>query len=470
MYIELAGSHANEEKDSTSNRLVSSLISARHPLDLKMKHAEMVLTEGGVPLVTGGESVRRAVPDEDGGESGREGDKETQSDSGDSSEEESGNISSCTLWFMMYCMMAVYAVDRWKLSAGTKQRARPQGNRNTRESSRKREGSVLENVETRREAEQSMGPGSADSSSEDEVGGGVECDGAEVMMTPPRRRRRRRRVLDSDDSSDGDTSADENNGYGFVEDEAEEVWSSEAGEEEMEWSGESGEEEGDEEEEEDGFVVDECKETNHHQPLVVDGDDGSNKEEWEEEGEEEEEEEEALSSDGSGYMSDSMESSGSVEEGLSGHLAWKESLAQKAKEGFERRQTGTVHLQKLIYSDHLVPPTAEGEGERKEEEGEEVGGLFRVAKREQLSVLHNEDSSVLCQTLTRDWMTCVGVVKRDLFVTGSWGEEDAAALLRGDMEEYGDFEDLETGETLGQPVEEEEEEDKRLKKKKEQKV
>ena len=94
MYIELAGSHANEEKDTTTSRLLSSLIGARHPLDQKMKNAELVLMEGGAPLLGGcedgegvcedGEGVRqrRAVPDEDGGsQSGGEGDVDTQSDS-----------------------------------------------------------------------------------------------------------------------------------------------------------------------------------------------------------------------------------------------------------------------------------------------------------------------------------------------------------------------------------------------------
>ena len=46
-----------------------------------MKHAEIALTKGGIPLL-GGERVsgRRSVPEE-GDESGAEGDVETQSDS-----------------------------------------------------------------------------------------------------------------------------------------------------------------------------------------------------------------------------------------------------------------------------------------------------------------------------------------------------------------------------------------------------
>ena len=87
MYIELAGSHAEEEKDTATTQLLSSLISARHPLDKKMANAEFILMEGGAPLLGGGEGVRRrrrAVPEEDrGSESGGEGDVETQSDDGE---------------------------------------------------------------------------------------------------------------------------------------------------------------------------------------------------------------------------------------------------------------------------------------------------------------------------------------------------------------------------------------------------
>ena len=96
MYIELAGSHANEEKDTATTQLLSSLISARHPLDKKMANAEFILMEGGAPLLGGGEGVRRrrAVPEEDrGSESGGEGDVETHSDDGEiTSEDDLGEV------------------------------------------------------------------------------------------------------------------------------------------------------------------------------------------------------------------------------------------------------------------------------------------------------------------------------------------------------------------------------------------
>ena len=109
MYIELAGSHANEEKYTTTSQLLSSLIGARHPLDQKMKNAELVLMEGGAPLLgwcedgEDGEGVRRrrAVPDEEGGsQSGGEGDVDTQSDSETEtlSDEDLGESTSTGGW------------------------------------------------------------------------------------------------------------------------------------------------------------------------------------------------------------------------------------------------------------------------------------------------------------------------------------------------------------------------------------
>ncbi len=43
VYIELAGSHAHEGAESVPNELVSSLMSTRHPLDVKMKQAQVTL-------------------------------------------------------------------------------------------------------------------------------------------------------------------------------------------------------------------------------------------------------------------------------------------------------------------------------------------------------------------------------------------------------------------------------------------
>ena len=43
VYIELAGSHAHEGEESAPNELVSSLMETRHPLDAKLKQAQVSL-------------------------------------------------------------------------------------------------------------------------------------------------------------------------------------------------------------------------------------------------------------------------------------------------------------------------------------------------------------------------------------------------------------------------------------------
>ena len=348
--------------------------------------------------------------------------------------------------------MCVCVAEEWKFSAGTKQRAGVSSKTEAGKSNSEREEDRVSEEEQAAPEESSEGEDIPDEFSDF------------IAMC-------------SESSDDGEVEEGESGecGEGFVEDEAEEVMCSESSDDGEVEEGESGES-GDEEE---GFVVDERKESSHPhlrrlESIFAD----SASCESSDDGEAVELESEGSTSDG--RVSDSeFEESGS--DNLPGHLRWKKGLSQRAVEGFQRRQTGTAHLQRLIYSDS-VPRTAEGQGERGEvEEGEregeeEVGGLFHVAKREQLSLLHNEDSSRPSQQLTRDWTGCVAAVKRCLFVTGDWGEEDAATLLRGDSEDHGDFEDLETGERFGQPggeeeeEEEDEEQEKRLKKKKEQKV
>ena len=108
VYIDLGGSHGDREKDGATSELLSSLISARHPLDQKMRHAELVLMEGGAPLLGEGcEGVRRrrVVPDEEGGSmSGGEGDIDSQSDVSDgemedmSDQEDLGEFTTNGVW------------------------------------------------------------------------------------------------------------------------------------------------------------------------------------------------------------------------------------------------------------------------------------------------------------------------------------------------------------------------------------
>ena len=43
MYIELAGSHKHTEEESAPSELVSSLMETKHPLDAKMKQAQVAI-------------------------------------------------------------------------------------------------------------------------------------------------------------------------------------------------------------------------------------------------------------------------------------------------------------------------------------------------------------------------------------------------------------------------------------------
>ena len=352
---------------------------------------------------------------------------------------------------------SMHFLSSGKLIAGTRQRARSQSNRNTvshtRCARRKRRGEEV------REVEESQSLSSADSCGSSGEGERVtSCDGADGRSSGG---------VASEDEEEDDDDEGRVSGRCFLDGEAEEVWSGESSEEEM---GESGEEE----EEEEGLVLGQCRETGYSGRRCVElesscEDEGGN------------EEDEEGSDDGANRegSESEKESGGEDSEGetcsqLPSHLRWKEGLVEKARRGFERRLNSSRYLHKLIYSDSLPPPSGDTE-ERKEGEEEEFGGLFHVARRERQSELHREDSSLVTQQLARDWTVCVAAVKRSEFVTGSWGEGDAAALLRDDQEEeFGDFEDLETGDRFGQETTEgrgkEGEEDQLLQKKKVQKV
>ncbi|XP_076349566.1 ribosome biogenesis protein BMS1 homolog [Tachypleus tridentatus] len=132
-----------------------------------------------------------------------------------------------------------------------------------------------------------------------------------------------------------------------------------------------------------------------------------------------------------------------------GHVKWKENLVQKAADSFYKRQQDTTNLRKLVYG-----TVAE---EEDSSSGEELGGLFRVAVREQGEKRSHKFSinAVDCSKFTvahlNDWTEPeVQNSIRDCFVTGKWKpSEDAQTLLENDTI-YGDFEDLETGEVNGE--------------------
>lgn len=128
----------------------------------------------------------------------------------------------------------------------------------------------------------------------------------------------------------------------------------------------------------------------------------------------------------------------------SGALKWKEDLSRKAAEAFLRQQQTTPNLRKLIYG-----TVTEDNEEEDGDNGEELGGLFRVSQP--ASECKHKADSLDCSRFhveaPHDWdLEEVMNSIRDCFVTGKWEEDkDAAKILAEDEELYGDFEDLETG-------------------------
>ena len=144
-----------------------------------------------------------------------------------------------------------------------------------------------------------------------------------------------------------------------------------------------------------------------------------------------------------------------------GHLRWKKDLLTKAREAYDMRNKHGTSLRKLVYSDLPLDHGKENSDDTQKEEDEEedeaskFGGLFQLAKKKQaLSMNHRDDTSLPSighhVNLSCDWSDSqiVPTIK-SLFITGSWGDQDAKTLLEEDEAMYGDFEDLETGEKHG---------------------
>ena len=144
-----------------------------------------------------------------------------------------------------------------------------------------------------------------------------------------------------------------------------------------------------------------------------------------------------------------------TEKDTPGHLKWKRNLLAKAKETYDMRNRRGTSLRKLVYSDlpldHGKEDSEDTQNQEKDDESSNLGGLFQLAKKkEALSMNHRDDTSLPGRgpvTLSCDWSdSLIAPTIKSLFITGSWGELDAKALLEEDEEMYGDFEDLETGE------------------------
>ncbi|XP_029679284.1 ribosome biogenesis protein BMS1 homolog [Formica exsecta] len=146
------------------------------------------------------------------------------------------------------------------------------------------------------------------------------------------------------------------------------------------------------------------------------------------------------------------------EEEVTDELKWKRNLAKKAKEAFVNRQQNNVNLMKMVYGvfDKSANVTEKKKEEKDNEKPDDIGEIFRVVQEQQNQKIHerelqNQEESVFFSTeSSRDWLEEENkALIINHFVTGKWKEsEDAEELLKLDDEDlYGDFEDLETGET-----------------------
>ncbi|XP_008313164.1 ribosome biogenesis protein BMS1 homolog isoform X1 [Cynoglossus semilaevis] len=158
------------------------------------------------------------------------------------------------------------------------------------------------------------------------------------------------------------------------------------------------------------------------------------------------EEEEESEEDGEEEGAAEEEPVESEEEEEQGALRWKEDLQEKAAAAFLRQQEAAPNLRKLVYGS-----VGEGTGTSQEEQEEELGGLFKVSRPQKSRKVTSDslDCSHFRPDSSHDWdqEEMLNSI-RDCFVTGKWEEaQDAATLLKEDEDLYGDFEDLETGET-----------------------
>ncbi|XP_053684524.1 ribosome biogenesis protein BMS1 homolog [Sabethes cyaneus] len=146
-------------------------------------------------------------------------------------------------------------------------------------------------------------------------------------------------------------------------------------------------------------------------------------------------------------------------------MAWKHGLASKARRDYLERQSTSKNLMKIVYGvfSKFKANREKTEAQEDVEDDDLLGGLFKGVAQRQAEMhkkksIQDEDEGCFFEEYAdgvRDWTEEEN--KRlisNCFVTGKWkSSEDAEELLKlddmsdGDSEVYGDFEDLETGET-----------------------
>ncbi|KAH9519773.1 Glycoside hydrolase 2 (Mannanase, beta-galactosidase) [Bulinus truncatus] len=155
-----------------------------------------------------------------------------------------------------------------------------------------------------------------------------------------------------------------------------------------------------------------------------------------------EEEEDNFDNDKDVEESDSEMSEDSDEE--SGMLKWKKNMFERAAMKHKNRK----NYFKMVYGEDAGE---KDEKDENEDEDEDLAGLFKVLKKHSGKDKH-EINKLDCNKAKNDENLDFEELSTeivDAFVTGKWNaSEDAKARLEEDDALFGDFEDLETGETF----------------------
>ncbi|KAH9519775.1 Glycoside hydrolase 2 (Mannanase, beta-galactosidase) [Bulinus truncatus] len=154
------------------------------------------------------------------------------------------------------------------------------------------------------------------------------------------------------------------------------------------------------------------------------------------------EEEDNFDNDKDVEESDSEMSEDSDEE--SGMLKWKNNMFERAAMKHKNRK----NYFKMVYGEDAGE---KDEKDKNEDEDEDLAGLFKVLKKHSGKDKH-EINKLDCNKAENDENLDFEELSTeivDAFVTGKWNaSEDAMARLEEDDALFGDFEDLETGETF----------------------
>lgn len=139
------------------------------------------------------------------------------------------------------------------------------------------------------------------------------------------------------------------------------------------------------------------------------------------------------------YSFDDDSSDEDAEEDAAGE-SWRANIAKRASDTFYKYLENTDSIQKLVYGQRF-----ELQDDREEPEDEQGFNIDSTSSRLTVNGL---DSTKFELKQNRDWESeeVLELIK-DCFVTGKWTEDENADILlrenEDEMEEYGDFEDLE---------------------------